>query len=645
MILSFCIVLLSLNSIYGGRLNVRDFGALGDGSRDDTESIKAAIKSLKNGDTLYFPENKKYKISSPFLFYKSDVVLEFGKDSWLVADSDGKITDYNHSHHNCVFYSVGQKNITFLNLQIDGQNIPSVGIYIWGGSNINFINSTFSNLMGNDTLWSAGLDLRRCHDVIIDSCKFIEISNTNKSATGVILNSNPKATNRKDICTNIYIKNSIFKNIISADDADGIKFVGRLENKNLYSNSIVENCTLINCYKRAVKIQTNGIKVLNNVIENNRITNEIGSPLISIQGVDSVDIIGNQITFNGKNLAAIGFILRNKNILIQDNDIIFDGDIIKNVNNNYGIQSLCWRSKNPEREPPFWGENIKIKNINISTINNGKLDYGIYLYTTTGGGKYWEIDSVVSPDSPFGILEGFEKVIITNSIFSEIRDKTRTWSFNESSGDKLYTAFYNLNKNNIDRTIYSGFTGTLHNISWVDGKNEKGLYFNGTDTYVDFHTGNLWLMEDKTLMMWMKINEGIDIGSGSLRYYPGIFSTSNRTDSNNFITFDKDPIQGTYHILYSDEKGNIRRSDAFEYNSGDWLHLAIVMENDSIPTFYINGEPKGTKNKSARLKLNYLGIGYGGAMNRGGFQGIMEDLRILNKALDADSISSYYRKH
>jgi len=319
MILSFCLVFLSLNSIYGTTHDVTDFGALGNGSRDDTESIRAAINSLKNGDSLYFPENRRYKISSTFLFYKSDVVLEFGSDSWLVADGSGNITDYNYARHNCVFYSVGQKNITFLNLRIDGQNVPSVGVYMWAGSNINFVNSTFTNLMGNDTLWSAGLDLRRCHNVIVDSCEFSKIRNTNKSATGVLLNSNPNAVKKEDICTNIHIKNSIFKNIRSADDADGIKFVGRLKKENLYSYSIVENCSFINCYKRAVKIQTNGVNVLNNAIVNNRTTKEIGSHLIDIQGVDSVEVRGNHIMFNGKNPAAIGFILRNKNIVIQDN--------------------------------------------------------------------------------------------------------------------------------------------------------------------------------------------------------------------------------------------------------------------------------------------------------------------------------------
>jgi hypothetical protein len=570
-ILTLCTLFISINLTYGKTLNVTDFGALGDGSRDDTESIKAAINSLKNGDSLYFPENKRYKITSTFLFYKSDVVIEFGPDTWLVADGDGDISDYNHARHNCVFYSVGQKNITFLNLRIDGQNVPAVGVYMWSGSNINFVNSNFTNLMGNDTLWSAGLDLRRCHDVIVDNCKFTEITNTNKSATGVLLNSNPNAANRKDICTNVHIKNSFFKNIKSADDADGIKFIGRLKKENLYSYSIVENCSLINCYKRAVKIQTSGVKVLNNVIENTRKTNEIGWHLIAIQGVDSVEVSGNRITFNERNLAAIGFILRNKNIIIQDNEIIFDGDTIKNVNKNYGIFSLCWTSKKPESEPPFWGENIIIKSTNINTINGGDLDYSIYLYATTGGGKNCEIDSVSSVNSPFGITEGFENIKITNSTFNEIRNMTRRWDFNENAGNKVYTQFYNLNKNDIDLSTYSGYIGDLNNTLWVNGKDSSGLRFNGTNGFVDFHSENLWLMENKTLMLWMKMNEGMETGPESLRLYPGIFSYSSNGTLKNYVSFDRDPSTETYHLIYGDEDATVRRSDGFDSNSGEWI--------------------------------------------------------------------------
>ncbi len=642
--LSIAFAILFISSLPGKTLNVKEYSALGDGETDDTESIKMAINALKAGDTLYFPENGQYMITSALLFYKSNVVVEFGPNTWIIADSLRNKADYTHAKHNCLFYSVNQKDIEFLNLRIDGKNIPAKGVYMWACSNIKFINSRFKNLSGTDKLWSVGLDLRRCHHVLIDTCEFTEITNTNKSATGVLLDSNPKAINTKDICTNIYIKNSLFKNIRSADDADGIKFVGRLIKKDLYSSSIVEKCTFINCYKRAVKIQTNGIKVLNNVIENTRTTKEIGWHLIDIQGVDSVEISGNHITFNERNLAAIGFILPNKNITLKNNEIIFDGDTLKNVRRNYGIYTMCWTAPKGDSTPPFWGENVNIENISIYTINGGELDYGIYLFTTTGGGRNWKIDSVSAENSPFGITEGFENIIIRNSSFSKIIDMTRRWDFDENTGDKAYTQFYNLNRDEIDLKIYSGYTGILNNMIWTEGKNNSGLRSNGTDGYLDFHSGNLWLMENKTLMVWMKVDEDIEPGSETHRFYPGIFSHLPNGANKNFVSFDRDPVLGTYHLIYSDESENMRRSESFEYSSGNWIHLAIVMSRDSIPSFYINGEYKGSDKKSMRTKLNYLGKGFRQATNDRAFPGIFDDMRILNKVIDADSIKNYYYK-
>jgi hypothetical protein len=624
---------------------VKTYGALGDGETDDTEALKSAIRSLSAGDTLYFPENNQYKITSTLLFYKSNVVVNFGLNTWIIADSLGNKENYTHAKHNCLFYFVNQKNIEFLNLRIDGKNVPAKGIYMWSCSNVTFKNSRFINLSGTDRLWSVGLDLKRCHNVLVDRCEFVDITNTNKSATGVLLDSNPKANSAKDICTNIYIKNSLFKNIRSADDADGIKFVGRLKNENLYSHSIVENCTFINCYKRAVKIQTNGIKVINNIIENTRTTKEAGLFLIAIQGVDSVDVIGNRITFNERNNAAIGFILRNKNITIKNNSILFDGDTLKNIRRNYGIFSLCWVSKKPEIEPPFWGENIKIQNTEIKIINDGNLEYGLYLFSTTGGGNNWEIDSVLSPDSRFGITDGFSNIKITNSMFSEIRDMSREWAFNENQGDKVYTSFYHQNKNTIDLNTYSGMVGILNNVLWVDGKDSSAVRFTGRDGFVDFHSGNLWLMENKTVMLWMKMNEGLDFATESNRYYPGIFSYTSSGANKNYLTFEKNPSNRTYQLVYADEKGNIRKSNDFSYTSGDWIHLAITMDNNSVPTFYVNGENMGTRDKSSRVKLNYLGIGHPASINSGAFPGIIDDLRILNTALKADSVKSYYYKH
>ena len=63
-------------------LNVRDFGAKGDGVHDDTTAIQAAIMACPKSSRVLVPAGT-YKISSIFL--KSDITLELAKDSVLSA--------------------------------------------------------------------------------------------------------------------------------------------------------------------------------------------------------------------------------------------------------------------------------------------------------------------------------------------------------------------------------------------------------------------------------------------------------------------------------------------------------------------------------------------------------------------------------
>ncbi len=63
-------------------LNVRDFGAYGDGVHDDTNAIQCAIMACPKDSRVYVPEGV-YKISSIFL--KSNLVLDLAKGAVLSA--------------------------------------------------------------------------------------------------------------------------------------------------------------------------------------------------------------------------------------------------------------------------------------------------------------------------------------------------------------------------------------------------------------------------------------------------------------------------------------------------------------------------------------------------------------------------------
>lgn len=66
-------------------LNVRDFGAKGDGVSDDTKFIQAAILSCPKNSRVLVPAGT-YKITS--LFLKSNLNLELAKDAELLAETD-----------------------------------------------------------------------------------------------------------------------------------------------------------------------------------------------------------------------------------------------------------------------------------------------------------------------------------------------------------------------------------------------------------------------------------------------------------------------------------------------------------------------------------------------------------------------------
>ncbi|HYX71658.1 MAG TPA: glycosyl hydrolase family 28-related protein, partial [Nitrososphaera sp.] len=63
-------------------INVRDFGAKGDGSSDDATAINSAQKSLPDGGgTLYFPEGTYAIGGNGIVLQKSNVVFK-GSEMW-----------------------------------------------------------------------------------------------------------------------------------------------------------------------------------------------------------------------------------------------------------------------------------------------------------------------------------------------------------------------------------------------------------------------------------------------------------------------------------------------------------------------------------------------------------------------------------
>ena len=166
-------LLFSFQKNYAKEVNVKKFGAKGDGKTDDTKAIQAAIDVLPPGslNTVYFPKGvyilRSYTgtsnyLENYFIRLHSDIAIRGDGNSSVIklANHIFDRTDSNANAH--LFYGAGISNIKFSALQIDlnGRNnlVPesviknNCAIFIKHGNNITIRNSTIKNASGRNMI-------------------------------------------------------------------------------------------------------------------------------------------------------------------------------------------------------------------------------------------------------------------------------------------------------------------------------------------------------------------------------------------------------------------------------------------------------------------------------------------------------------
>lgn len=154
-------------------LNVKDFGAKGDGETDDTLSLQAAILSCPENSRVYVPAGT-YKFHN--LFLKSDLILELGKGAELSAFADkhrlpvlpGVIESYDEtSEYNLASWE-GNPLDSFASL-ITGINVKNVLICGQGTLNGNgsFDNWWDTEKRKKDPARPRMLFLNRCEHITV----------------------------------------------------------------------------------------------------------------------------------------------------------------------------------------------------------------------------------------------------------------------------------------------------------------------------------------------------------------------------------------------------------------------------------------------------------------------------------------------
>ncbi|MDP4085830.1 MAG: glycosyl hydrolase family 28-related protein [Bacillota bacterium] len=342
-------------------LNVKDYGALGDGITDDTASIQNALNfASQQGIPLLFPQGT-YNVKQLFVPSNSSVV---GQGAIIKAAADS----YS-------LFVVKGDHVSISGLTLEGSNRTYVGISVLANvTDVKISNTTIQNISQSlnnpyPTHIPSGIRIYEgTKQIVVDGVtiknvysKYKWVTGAPPIARGILITPNNDVNSPSEVV----VENSTIDGVGPKDDGDGI-CVQLFKTK---VNVQILNNTFLHTQKRAIKIQSPGALIRGNKMVNSYNRNNFYqySPdpkwydmwsAISVYAND-VTVENNQITGIGNYGAAVD--------IAGGNNVLIKGNSIENgIHSNYKKGNLIVVSKD-------FNNNINFSNITITgnLVKNG----------------------------------------------------------------------------------------------------------------------------------------------------------------------------------------------------------------------------------------------------------------------------------
>lgn len=212
LLVALALVIPGLQATAAAEFNVRDYGAVGNGSTNDDDAIDRAINaaSAAPGGVVVFPSGT-YR--SRTIHLKSNITLRLDSGATIKAASSGmdapesnsydSYQDYGHSHfHNALMWGTGLTNVTITGAgTIDGDHNLITGNPSSGQADKALSITECSNLTLSGVTFKHGGHfaalINGCHDIVIDNLKTINDSEGVRDGINLINSWNVTVTNSR----------------------------------------------------------------------------------------------------------------------------------------------------------------------------------------------------------------------------------------------------------------------------------------------------------------------------------------------------------------------------------------------------------------------------------------------------------------
>jgi len=200
------------------------------------------------------------------------------------------------------------------------------------------------------------------------------------------------------------------------------------------------------------------------------------------------------------------------------------------------------------------------------------------------------------------------------------------WHFDEGSGDVAYDS------------SGQGNDGTIYGAKWVDGKFKKALEFDGSDDYV---LANLPHSNSISVVAWIYDYRNVTGNRGIFVAQP--ITGDPAGDQKIVGLWLKDTGELWGRLIQSDGtlidfplQGNLA--------SNTWYHVVLTADSPSgVGKLWVNGSELSSVSYDGTLKdFSYAKIGRQGTET---WDGILDEVLVLNKALTAEEISDLYNNY